>query len=123
MNNIIFSSHRKFHGVTSNLVSILMDSCGVTRGSKNGLEVQIREKKASHLLDIDGDSCHHVHNSAKKFCDLFNRYLESPFTQLYNDHKWSPDLREALSEIFTLLSDGSPALMLVLALYISLMPM
>ena len=82
-----------------NLVSILMDSCGVMRGSKNGLEVQIREKKASHLLDIDGDSCHHVHNSAKKFCDLFNRYLESPFTQLYNDHKWSPDLREALSEI------------------------
>lgn len=46
----------------SNLMSVLMNSCSVMRGSKSGLEARIREK-APHLLDIDGDSCHHVHNA------------------------------------------------------------
>lgn len=54
-----------------NLVSILMDSCNVMRGSKNGLEVQIRRERAPNLLDIHGDFCHHVHNACKKFCSPF----------------------------------------------------
>lgn len=43
----------------NNLMSIMMDSCAVMRGSKSGLETQIRNKHAPHLLDVDGDSCHH----------------------------------------------------------------
>lgn len=38
-----------------NMMSILMDSCNVMRGSKTGLETRIRREKAPHLLDIDGD--------------------------------------------------------------------
>ena len=41
---------------------MLMDSCSVMRGSKNGFEVKLHENMASHLIDIDGDVCHHIHN-------------------------------------------------------------
>lgn len=85
------------------LVSILMDSCAVMRGSKNGLEVRIRNELAPHLLDIDGDVCHHIHNASKKLCGPFSNWLESLFTDLHNDLKWSPDLREFLAEISAIL--------------------
>ena len=38
-----------------NLVSILFDSCAGKPESKSGLEKLMRERKASHLVDIDGD--------------------------------------------------------------------
>ena len=69
-----------------------MDSCAV-----------IRENQAPHLLDIDGDICHHVHNACKKFCSVFEHWAEGLFTDLHNDTKWSPDLREFMSEICELL--------------------
>ena len=49
----------------NNCMSILMDSCAVMRGPKQGLETRIRREKAPHLLDIDGDVVHHIHNAAK----------------------------------------------------------
>ena len=48
----------------SNLMSVLMDSCNVMRGSKSGVEVRLRAK-APHMLNIDGVTCHHAHNAAK----------------------------------------------------------
>ncbi|KAG5276736.1 hypothetical protein AALO_G00109140 [Alosa alosa] len=48
-----------------NLVSCLLDSCAVMKGSKTGLETRLH-KHCPGLLDIDGDCCHHVHNAAKK---------------------------------------------------------
>ena len=56
-----------------------MDSCNVMQGSKSGLEARIQEK-APHLLDIEGNSCHHNHNSAKKFCKPFKGHVEKYFT-------------------------------------------
>ncbi|GBN08436.1 hypothetical protein AVEN_128657-1 [Araneus ventricosus] len=53
-----------------NLVSILMDSCRVMRGTKSGVETRIRKEKAPHLLDIDGDSCHISTMLAKNFVCL-----------------------------------------------------
>ncbi|GBN13793.1 hypothetical protein AVEN_133559-1 [Araneus ventricosus] len=85
-----------------NLMSILMDSCNVMRGSKSGLEARIREK-TTHLLDIDGDSCHHIHNSAKKLCKPFKGHVEKYFTDVFNDFKWSPDQKECCSEICLIL--------------------
>jgi hypothetical protein len=82
-----------------NLISVLLDSCNVMRGSKSGLETRLRQGKAPHLLDIDGDSCHHVHNCAKVFCKPFENYLEQLYTALHTDFKWSPDLVEAMKEI------------------------
>ncbi|XP_060084683.1 uncharacterized protein LOC132563943 [Ylistrum balloti] len=84
-------------------MSILMDSCNVMRGSKSGLEVRIRREKAPHLLDIDGDSCHHVHNATKAFCKPFGYVVESLFNDLHNDLKWSADLRDFMQEICVIL--------------------
>ncbi|GBO16601.1 hypothetical protein AVEN_5364-1, partial [Araneus ventricosus] len=86
-----------------NLMSVLLDSCHVMRGKKSGLESRLREK-CPHLLDIDGDSCHHAHNAAKLFCKPFGLHLESLFTDIHNDFKWSPDLRAALMEICEVLN-------------------
>jgi hypothetical protein len=86
-----------------NLISMLLDSCNVMRGSKSGLETRIRKEKAPHLLDKDGDSCHHMHNCAKVFVKPFSNYLESMYNDLYNDCKWSQDLVEALKSICSVL--------------------
>ena len=75
----------------SNLVSMLMDSCGVMRGSKQGLETIIRQNHCPSLLDIDGDSCHHIHNSAKVFAASFSNHLEKLFSDLHTDHQWATD--------------------------------
>ncbi|KAL6478662.1 hypothetical protein MHYP_G00120950 [Metynnis hypsauchen] len=64
-----------------NLVSLLMDSCAVMRGSKTGLETRIHQH-CPNLLDVDGDSCHHIHNAAKKFSEGFDGYLERLFSDL-----------------------------------------
>ncbi|GBL83146.1 hypothetical protein AVEN_165357-1 [Araneus ventricosus] len=85
-----------------NLMSILMDSCNVLLGSKSDLEARIREK-TTHLLDIDGDSCHHIHNFAKKLCKPFKGHVEKYFTDVFNDFKWSPDQKECCSEICLIL--------------------
>ena len=85
-------------------MSILMDSCNVMRGSKNGLEVKLRSDQAPPLLDIDGDTCHHAHNAAKKFSGKFDRHVESVFIHINTDFKWSTDLRELLMELCTLLN-------------------
>lgn len=82
-----------------NMMSILMDSCNVMRGSKTGLETRIRREKAPHLLVIDGDVCHHGHNAAKAFCKPFNNFIEQLYIDLSNDFKWSADLRDLFQEI------------------------
>ena len=41
------------------MVMMLRDSASVMRGEKNGLEKRVRDL-APHLIDIDGDSCHHI---------------------------------------------------------------
>mgnify|MGYP001606756747 CR=1 FL=1 len=68
------------------------------RGCKNGLEARLREK-APHLLDIDGDTCHHIHNASKELCKPFKRHAESLFSDLHTDFKFSTDLRDALAEV------------------------
>nr|XP_019923958.2 uncharacterized protein LOC109619082 [Crassostrea gigas] len=80
-----------------------MDSWAVMRGSKNGLEKKIRESKAPALLDIDGDICHRLHNASKKLCAPFDYWVESLFTDLHTDHRWSVDLREKLAEVCEIL--------------------
>lgn len=71
----------------SNLVSMLMDSCDVMRGSKMGLETKVRQNHCPALLDVDGDSCHHIHNAAAPF----SNHLEKLFRDLHSDHQWASD--------------------------------
>ncbi|XP_060790878.1 uncharacterized protein LOC132894778 [Neoarius graeffei] len=83
----------------SNMVSMMMDSCAVMRGSKSGLETRVRHNHCPELLDIDGDSCHHMHNASKRFSSAFNGHLEQLFSDLHTDHKWASDQRSYLQEI------------------------
>jgi hypothetical protein len=87
----------------SQLISILSDSTNYMRGKINGFETKLREK-APHLLDIDGDICHHVHNCVSKFCKHFDNVIEQFIDDLHTDCKYSPDLRGYLEEMCTLMS-------------------
>ncbi|GBM40158.1 Breast carcinoma-amplified sequence 3 [Araneus ventricosus] len=87
-----------------NLVSILMDSCRVMRGTKSGVETRIRKEKAPHLLDVDSDSCHHIHNASKKFCSPFDCWLENLMRDIFNDTNWSADIRDWLIEKCSILN-------------------
>ena len=81
-----------------NLMSVLMDSCNVMRGSKSGVEVRLREV-APHLLDIDGDTVHHVHNASKRLTQPFDRMVEKFGKALHTDIEWHKDVEESLTEI------------------------
>ena len=72
----------------------------------SGLEKRIRDNKAKHLFDIDGDICHHIHNATKQFCKPFENFVEKLFIDIYNDFKWSPDLRDILREICEMIGLG-----------------
>ena len=50
----------------ANLISNLPGSTNHMRGKIAGFELLLR-MEATHLLDIDGDTSHHVHNASKKF--------------------------------------------------------
>ena len=86
-----------------NLVSDLSDSTNYMRGKKSGLEKRLRDK-TPQLLNVDGDCCHHVHNSIKVFCQPFDNLVEKFIDDVRIDSKWSTDVRDALKEICVLLN-------------------
>lgn len=47
----------------------------VMQGSKSGLEKRIRSTVTNHILNIDGDCVHHVHDSGKQLCKSFNNFV------------------------------------------------
>nr|XP_047145782.1 uncharacterized protein LOC124818745 isoform X1 [Hydra vulgaris] len=69
------------------------------RGKISGFETRLR-KAVPHLLDIDGDICHHVHNVVKKFTSFFGKVVENLLDDIYIDFKYSPDLRTFLKKIY-----------------------
>ena len=73
------------------------------RDKKGGLEKRLRDK-APHLLNIDGDCCHHVHNSMKVFSQPFDNSVEKWIDDLHTDNKWSKDIRNAFKDICFLLN-------------------
>ena len=81
-------------------MAVLMDSCSVMRVSKNGFENKLCESVAPALIDIDSDSCHHIHHVCKKFIKIFNKYLEKPYQDIYNDFKWSEDMQVIMQDVF-----------------------
>lgn len=93
----------------NNLVSMLMDSCAVMRGSKTGLETRMHQY-CPNLLDVDGDSCHHIHNAAKKFSEPFDSYLEKLFSDLQVDYQWSPDQVNKMPSTFDTTAPYPPLL-------------
>ena len=73
-----------------NMVSNLFDSTNYMRGKLSGLEKRLCDE-VPHLLDIDGDICHHAHNTVKKF---LSPYIEHLTDDIHTDMKYSPDLRD-----------------------------
>ena len=59
------------------------------REVKNGFETKLRDQVASNL----------VHNAAKKFRKVFDRYLETLYHDIYNDFKWSEDLKVVVEDL------------------------
>jgi len=68
----------------ANLISNLCDSTNYMRGKKAGFETLLRNH-AVHMLDIDGDTCHHMHNIVKKFLSPFEKYIEYLCSDIHND--------------------------------------
>ena len=87
-----------------NLMVVLIDPYSVMRGSKNGFEIKLCESVASALIDMDCDSCHHIHNACKKFTKIFNKYLEQLYQDLCNDFKLSEGIQVILEDICECLS-------------------
>ena len=82
----------------SRLISILMDSCAVMRGSKSGVETRMK-KHCPNLLDVDGDTCHHVNNAARKFTTALGGNAELLFFDLHTHFKYSSDQKDAYYQI------------------------
>ena len=56
-----------------------------------------------HLLDVDGDVCHHAHNSAGKFVQPFGKVVEKLCTDIHTECKYSTDIRGYLIELCEIL--------------------
>ena len=94
----LFSVFLQFNLPWENLLLMLMDSASLVWGEKNGLETRVRDL-APNLIDIDGDSCHHMHNFMKIFTNYFDKFLEGLFRNIYMVFKTSADSLEMLKEI------------------------
>ncbi len=81
-----------------NLISCLSDSANYMRGKTAGFETLLR-KDVPHLMDIDGDTCHHVHNSVKVFCKHFGSVVEKLDNDIHSDCLYGTDLRSALQDV------------------------
>ena len=55
--------------------------------------------KAPQLLDIDGNVCHHIHNTVKQFCKPVECFVEKWIDDIHCDTKYSTDISDALKEI------------------------
>ncbi|RUS84189.1 hypothetical protein EGW08_008029 [Elysia chlorotica] len=84
---------------TDDLVSLLTDSASYMRGCHNGFQAKLKED-APHLVDIDGDVCHHLHNIAKCFTEELNaKTLIGFIDDVFNDLSYSADLKADLHTI------------------------
>ena len=58
-------------------IALLADSANTMRGKIPGVGTLIRARDASHRLDIDEESCHHMHNIVKKLTSFFDWKISS----------------------------------------------
>lgn len=56
---------------------MIADSASTMRGSVSGLKAKLQT--SLHLIDIDGESCHHMNNIVKKLTSCLNYFLENLF--------------------------------------------
>ena len=73
------------------------------RGKRGGLEKLLRSKALEHL-DIDGNVCHHIHNTVKQLCKPFECFVEKWIDDIHWDTKYSTDILDSLKEIYFILN-------------------
>ena len=100
--NFVFECFKEDEIPQENLISNLSDSTNYMRGKKGGFETLLRNK-IPHLLDIDGDVCHHAHNAAGKFVQPFGKVVEKLCTDIHTECKFSTDIRGYLTELCEIL--------------------
>ena len=87
-----------------NLISLLADSAAYMRGCHNGFQEKMK-KDAPHLINIDGDLCHHILIVKNFTNDLDEQgFLTSFLDDVFNDFKYSADLKDELLKISSLLN-------------------
>ena len=94
---LVTNSSEDYNIPLSQLICNLSDSTNYMRGKTAGFETLLR-REAPHLLDIDGNICHHIHNSVQRFCSYFSMIVESLVDDLHTEFKWCPDIREMFTE-------------------------
>ena len=67
-------------------------------GLVSGLETSF-EELAPHLIDADGESCHHMRNIGKELTLFFNYFLEKLIRDVSTEFKFSPDCLDLLQEL------------------------
>ena len=94
----------------TNFVSVLTDSAAYMVGEHNGFQAKLREV-APHLVNIDADVCHHMHNIVKMFMDKLDttQHLSKLLDDIYRDFDLSADLRKDLMDISELLKKPTTA--------------
>ncbi|GFR93736.1 DNA repair and recombination protein RAD54 [Elysia marginata] len=83
-----------------NLIAILTDSAAYMRGCNNGFQEKMK-KDAPHIINIDGDVCHHIHNIVKMFSteldseNFLGRFLDD----IFNDFEYTEDKKKVLVKL------------------------
>ena len=83
-------------------MSVLSDSAAYMWGKDSGVEIRLQ---VPHLLNIDGEVCHHQHNIVKEFAKPFEKHVEKLFDDLHTDTKWSHNIMANLKEICLILDE------------------
>ena len=72
--------------------------------SKTGVEKRLRDE-IPHLLDVDGDLVHHVHNAAKVLCTTFahDKKVSGFCRSISTDSDWIRPINDGIETICSLL--------------------
>ena len=81
------------------LITMLADSASTMRGLVFGLETKLQTTVSPHLIYINGESCHHIHNIVKKLTLRFNYFLENLFRDVSTGFKFSPACLDLLQQL------------------------
>ena len=72
------------------------------KGKAAGVEALIRKRHCPELLDIDGESCHHISNCVQHFTKPFENHTETLFSLLHKDFQYDNEQLKMLEEVICL---------------------
>ena len=76
----------------------MSDSANYMQGKTEDFETLL-QSIAPHPVDIDGDTCHHIHKSMRNFCSYFQCDVKGLCDDLFQDTRFSPDIKSYLEQL------------------------